>query len=172
MTLQAPRDLDKQMLGDRVLLTGADDTIAQLYNGGRQMCRQLSERTGLSQWLDRDRMFATTSGDRTGLAVGHDADRSLTLRDSVGPRSPGNRQLVEKLTQLSGRRSGDRPAQLLGDQRQIEQVDKRRLQRCADVLTHPLPKRRMAQELLRVLGVRARGVTVCDLTVVIGPLVG
>ena len=74
------------------------------------------------------------------LAVGRHAERDGALGDRVGELAPGVDELVEVLVQRLERPTDDRPVQLFAEQRQVDELDERRLQLAsgplAPVLVH------------------------------------
>src|SRR5207302_1053551 len=64
----------------------------------------------------------------SGSTVGGDTERNGPLGDGVGELAPGVDQLVQVLVERLERASVDVPVQLLSDQRQVDELDERRLQ--------------------------------------------
>jgi bifunctional non-homologous end joining protein LigD len=75
-----------------------------------------------------DRVDLAVAAHGCGTTVGCDAQRDRALRDRVGEVVPRVDELVEMLVQRLERPPVDVPVQLLPDQREIDQLDERRLE--------------------------------------------
>ena len=80
--------------------------------------------------------------DRRDLAVGCKPERDGALGDGVGELAPRVDELVEVLVERLERPSEDVPVQLLSDQREVDELDERRLELAPDLLALVLSQRR------------------------------
>ena len=78
---------------------------------------------------------STGGGDGAGLTVREVPDRDGALGHEVAEFTPGVDQLVELQVQLTEHAADNAPMELLADQRQVDELNKQRLQFVADLLT-------------------------------------
>src|SRR5437763_1889695 len=101
----------------------------------------------VTQWMSRvisslGKLRNSSQVHRRDLAGGCKPERDGALSDGVGELAPRVDELVEVLVERLERPSEDVPMQLLADQREVDELDERRLELPPDLLTLMLSQRR------------------------------
>src|SRR6266576_2294420 len=142
LLLELADDLDEDVLRGEVDL--AEAVHARTDSLGH-VCEAFDERArgGVGVEGTRvDRIDAGTGVDGSRPAVRCDAQRDCPFGDGVRELAPGVDELVQVLVERLERAPVDVPVQLLADQRQVDELDERRLQLAAGLTAVVLVERR------------------------------
>jgi hypothetical protein len=127
LLLELAHDLDEHVLRRSIERSEAIHASPEPFIDLREALCQLANDDMIREGTAFDWSNLAAMSDRVRLAIGPEADRDGPLSDCVGKVTPRLDQLVQLEVKRAEIRSDHAPVELLAEQRQIDELDQRRL---------------------------------------------